>query len=145
MQKNRSSLGHSRTSVQKIAVKRTLSIAMLTVFFSALLLGVHAAVVTKVDIAHALYPTTTTVLLGVAQFLSSFLMLRRYRENGFLLGSGSALVVFLFLMLLSSISLGGKFTPAALTKLVIVVCAGGLGGILGVNTAEKSRKKRRLS
>ena len=101
-----------------------------------------AAVLSRANLpAYAAMPLSTlAVCLGAG--VSGFLLVRRQRQNGLLLG---ALVGLLFFgCLVCAAWLDGLREPGALffIKLLSLVCAGAAGGYGGLLSSEKKKRRR---
>ena len=83
-----------------------------------------------------LMATLTFVFGGITAGLISSGM---SREKGLLMGMVCGICLFAILSLASLMVYGGDFGIAALTKLVAVLLAGSIGGVVGVNKRKKCR------
>lgn len=88
------------------------------------------------ETAVTLMATLTFVFGGITAGLISSGM---SREKGLLMGMVCGICLFAILSLASLMVYGGDFGIAALTKLVAVLLAGSIGGVVGVNKRKKCR------
>lgn len=121
-------------------IKESLKTGALAVVIAGVLLCIAAAVICRVDVPHTALQPVTTALAASAAFLSTLLTAKRSRSSGLAMGAATGLVLFAAVFFLSSV-LGNRDIGAQfLTKLIAVLCAGGLGGMLSKHNAQQKTK-----
>lgn len=79
-------------------------------------------------------------ICAIGAFLAGYVAVRIYKSKGMLYGMAAGLLLFLIILLCSSIILkGGTITMMAFIKGILMVLLGAIGGIFGVN----KRKRRK--
>ncbi len=134
--------GKSRSAKQtsgKKYVKQCAAVVLLTVIIYAVLLALAAFVVSRVNTPHSLFGTLSTGCIGASHFFSAFAISKRRKENGLITGAASGVLLFMIIALIGAIIKRGMLSLNALVKLVILVCTGAMGGMLGVNSSVKKR------
>lgn len=107
---------------------------------SLILLAVFSFIMTIRDFSGGTVSTLTIIAVAAGCFLGGFITAKIYGKSGLILGCITGLCMFLVLMAAglaieqAGLSLSGVF------KLVVSVAAGGIGGIMGVNSHTNSRK-----
>ena len=108
--------------------------------FCALLLVICAFVVVSSEhLPQPLIQPIIVVISAAGAFLCGCVSARISKERGLLYGSFSALLLFLLLYLAGFTAVGEPMTPETLTRGLIMVIAGAIGGVLVVN--RRSKKK----
>ena len=88
-------------------------------------------------------PTSAAyILLQIAgafsAFAGSYIAVRIYKEKGLIVGVLTALMIFVVIFVTGLITCTENISVMSVTKLVALLCAGSLGGIISVN------KKKRI-
>ncbi|MEG1016529.1 MAG: TIGR04086 family membrane protein [Oscillospiraceae bacterium] len=104
-----------------------------SVVVAAILFAVCAVVITKVDLPRQLLQPISTVLTACSTLLSTFFMGKKRRKNGLVLGISVGGAVFFVVLLLFAIFGDKQITSQLLFKLLALLSAGGVGGIIGVS------------
>ena len=107
-----------------------------------ILLFLFSFAFSRANISPAAVVPLTVVSLCISCFVAGFLCGRMTRKNGLIVGIICGFSVFLLFSLVGLLSIGGAIGVLALTKLVLALIFGAIGGILGVNKLTGSRKKR---
>jgi putative membrane protein (TIGR04086 family) len=121
-------------------LKDGVAVAIGSVIFSLLLLGLCAFIMSAVSIPFQLHQTIATVSVVLALFFSALIIGKRRKQNGLILGFISGFIVFLLLLILTLFLGSREFTIQTVVKLIALLCAGGLGGMVGVQNSQKTRK-----
>lgn len=117
----------------------------ISVILSAALLCVTAVVLATVDLPFDLHQPIATVITALSTMISSFMMGKKRQKSGLILGLSVGGFVFLILFLLSAIFGDQVISMQTVVKFAALICAGGLGGITGVNKAQKPINKAKLN
>ena len=88
-------------------------------------------------------PTNTVYILlqiigALSAFLGGYTAVRIYKSMGLLIGISTAFIMFLIVFIVGLSTSVESVSVLSLTKLVAMLCAGAVGGILSVN------KKKRI-
>lgn len=118
-----------------VAMLKAVTIALLAT--TAVLL-LFSFAMSKKDLPLSLLNPFSALMLALSCFVAGYLAARKLRARGLAVGAGCGLVIFL-LLLLASVQNEFAVGMTAAVKLVIALCSGAIGGILGVNA--KSRRK----
>ena len=98
-----------------------------------LLLLLMAAVIQRVDVPRGAALPLAVVAAAVGAFAGGLTAALISRQRGLLLGAISGLVLFLLVLLAGLARYAAVDGPTALLKAVVLVVAGAVGGVLGVN------------
>jgi putative membrane protein (TIGR04086 family) len=79
------------------------------------------------------------VICGLGALLSGYLCVRISRKNGLLFGFLAALLLFLLMLLVSAAAIQEPLTQQSLLRGLLMVIAGAIGGVIGVNKKSKRR------
>lgn len=102
------------------------------------LLAVSALVVSKTGaLPRGSLLLLTTILTALASFAGGLFLSLLFKEKGLLLGLLCGAVLSLGIALVSVLAYGNDFTAASVAKLLAILTAGAIGGILGVNRRKK--------
>ena len=99
-----------------------------------LLLSVAAIAITKIDFAYSALDPVTSAIVAISAAFSGFVASRLFKENGLIWGISAGIVISAFIIAAALYTDSFKISSVLLTKIVISVVAGAMGGILGVNT-----------
>ena len=78
-------------------------------------------------------------ICGLGALLSGYLCVRISRKNGLLFGFLAALLLFLLMLLVSAAAIQEPFTQQSVLRGLVMVIAGAIGGVIGVNKKSKRR------
>jgi putative membrane protein (TIGR04086 family) len=104
-----------------------------TVAVSALILA--SLLVTWTSVSESALPTITYIVNLAATLTGAFVAARRSRERGWYYGGLTGLLYSLLITILGFMILSASFSFASLVQIAILSIIGGLGGVIGVNTA----------
>lgn len=113
---------------------------LVATMLSAAILVVLALVISNINISFTLHQTLTTVGAALSLLFAARFVAKRRQQNGLFLGLITGFLFFFLVFLLSLASPSGALSAQMAVKLAVFVCAGALGGILGVSAATKPRK-----
>lgn len=97
------------------------------------MLLLSAALVKSVDVPRAAITPLAIVAAAVGAFLAGLTAAAIARRRGLLVGALCGLLLFLLILLAGFTRFGGVSGTTSLIKLAVLLVAGGLGGVLGVN------------
>lgn len=103
------------------------------IVFSSLLIFVMAGILSIGHIPSAVIEPMVLVALAVGGILGGFLSGKTAKEKGFFCGMLSGILFFLVVWCCGGILGIGDFSMKAVLKSAILILAGILGGIIGVN------------
>lgn len=98
-----------------------------------LLLLLMALAIGSVDIPRRLVLPLAIAAGAVAAFLAGLVAARLSGKNGLLLGLTCGLLLFLLILIAGFVRYTGVDTGVSAVKLAVLLVAGGVGGVLGVN------------
>ena len=117
----------------KVVVKFIL-FALFCICSLLLLLSIAAIAITKIDFTYGALDPVTSAIVAVSSVFSGFVTSRVFKENGLIWGISAGIVISVFIIAAAVYTSSFKISTVLLTKLVIALIAGAMGGILGVNT-----------
>lgn len=129
----RNSDNKSLASILKGSVK---GIAFSVIIFFVLI-AIFALFISKTDVSDTIIEVLTLFALGVASFFCAFLNQKKTKQRGIIIGAISAAEIFLLIFIIGLFGNNGVFTALMLKKLLTVLLAGVLGGILSANSKKK--------
>ena len=82
------------------------------------------------------------VMAGVSfsAFAGSYTAVRIYKEKGLIVGIITSLLIFIIIFITGLLNCTDNVSVMSLTKLIAVLCAGALGGIVSVNKKKRIRR-----
>lgn len=104
---------------------------------SAILIFMLAAALSIGDIPAMLFSPLTVIILALGGFAGGFASSKISGEKGIFCGAASGTVYFLLVWLFGAFFEYSGFGTAALIKSVMIIIAGALGGIIGVNNVKR--------
>lgn len=104
-------------------------------------IAVAALIFSSVDFNESAVGTVAVISSAIGCFLAAYFVAKYLRSRGMIVGAAVGGIAFLFIFTTGLIA-GEAVTLRALYKMAILVCAGALGGSLGVLKKEKTRKHR---
>ncbi|MBR5501547.1 MAG: TIGR04086 family membrane protein [Oscillospiraceae bacterium] len=119
--------------------KHTATGCIISTLLTAVLFAAESFVALQLDPPHDIYGTLATAGAVISQLMGCFAAAKKRGKNGLLLGVAAAAAVALVYAAVG-IFMGGEFPQQAAAKMAALLCAGGIGGILGVNTGRKTPK-----
>lgn len=121
-------------NAQGISISKSLKALFLSVVLSILSVGIFSIFVFFFNISDRTISTIVLLLSALSVFFASFVLAKNCEKNGLLNGLFLAGLYFLVLIGLSLLLNGSvSFDFSNLLRLLSVIAAGALGGILGIN------------
>ena len=111
-----------------------ISILFLTVATLGFFLCLVAFVIIRIDTPEYILIPLTTVILTFSSFLDSFLLAKVLKENGIAIGILTGIFFAVFIIAIALYYNTFCISNILITKILAVVLAGAVGGIIGVNT-----------
>lgn len=118
-------------------LKSTVKGIAFSVLIFFVLIAIFAIVVSKTDVSDIVIQVLTLTALGIASFFCSFINQRKTKQRGIVIGAISGAEIFLIIFVLGLFGNNGVFTALMLKKMLTVLLAGILGGILSANSKKK--------
>ncbi len=121
---------------QKFLKKFALSTAIgagIGILSSAMLVFLMAAALTVGDVPAMLISPITVLFLAFGSFFGGFASARISGEKGIVCGAVSGIIYFVIVWAAGAFFENYGFGMAALIKAIMIIIAGSLGGIIGVN------------
>ena len=97
-------------------------------------ISLTAFIITKTDFSYELLNPVTSAISAVSSFVCGFMISRWFKEKGLFCGIFAALVLSLFLCILSLYYSSFEISRMFVIKTSIIFVSGSAGGITGVNT-----------
>ncbi len=129
----RSSDNKNFASILKGTVKGI--VFSMIIFF--VLIAVFAIIISKTDVSDTVVEVLTLFALGVASFFCAFINQKKTKQRGIVIGAISGAEIFIIIFIVGLFGTNGVFTLLMLKKLLTVMLAGVLGGILSANSKKK--------
>ncbi|MBQ3008557.1 MAG: TIGR04086 family membrane protein [Oscillospiraceae bacterium] len=98
------------------------------------LLCVTAFIIVRIDTPEYILIPLTTCLLTFSSFLDSLFLAKVFKENGIIIGISIGIIFVLIIIMLAICNQSFAVTAMFATKVISIMMAGMLGGILGVNS-----------
>lgn len=117
--------------------------AALSAEITAALISAASVLISKIDISSALYEPVTTAIMAVGTLSAAYIISKKRRADGLALGATAGALLFCALALTAAVFTERGITSQALVKLLALVSAGGIGGVLGVSAKSKAKKLAR--
>lgn len=111
-----------------------IAIAIL-IFF--VLIAVFAIIISKTDVSDTIIEVLTLFALGVASFFCAFINQKKTKQRGIVIGAISGVEIFIVIFIIGLFGNNGVFTLLMVKKLLTVILASILGGILSANSKKK--------
>lgn len=100
---------------------------------SAILIFLLAAALSVGNVPATLFSPLTVIILAAGGFLGGFASSKISGEKGIFCGAASGIVCFFLIWIFGAFFDSYGFGTAALIKSIMIIVAGALGGIIGVN------------
>ena len=100
---------------------------------SAILIFLMAAALTVGNVPAMIISPVTVIFLAFGSFVGGFSSARFSEEKGFLCGAFSGVIFFMAAWISGAFFDSFGFGTAAIIKATMIIIAGSLGGIIGVN------------
>ncbi|MDF2567700.1 MAG: hypothetical protein K0R90_1156 [Oscillospiraceae bacterium] len=104
-------------------------------------LVVFAFIMAYKDIPQSLISTMAVVAAGLGGFVSGFTSAKLAKNRGLFIGAVTGVIISVVILLSATMVLKESIGILALTKFVVVIVSASIGGIMGVNSRQKRRKK----
>lgn len=99
----------------------------------AIVLGAFAFIMSKIELPQGVEDAFSVLALGLGCLSSGFVAGKILRSGGLINGGKCGLLIFIVILIFSLFS--GSFTGTLfLTKLIICLISGAIGGVIGVNS-----------
>ena len=139
MGKISASLRQNQTPLKEFLIHCAIASAV-SVGLTAAFVAVFALVRMNVSLPFAAHQPVTTVLACLAALISAFNVAKKRQKSGLILGVATGGATFLIILILSAIILKLPASEQVIVKLIALISAGGLGGLLGVSKKNKPKK-----
>ncbi|MBR5273053.1 MAG: TIGR04086 family membrane protein [Clostridia bacterium] len=120
-----------------LILKGTIKGFIFAVLIFFILIAVFAIIISKTDVSDAVIQVMTLASLGISSFVSAFINQNKTKQRGIVIGSISATEIFLVIFIVALFGNNGVFNFLMLKKLIVILFAGLLGGILSANKKKK--------
>ncbi|MBE6877556.1 MAG: TIGR04086 family membrane protein [Ruminococcaceae bacterium] len=121
-----------KTDIIKTII-RFLIISLLCIITVIFLFCIAAIIISRINFSYEILAPVTTAVLAVAATFDGFLISRWYKENGLIWGVFAGVVIFMYIVFTSLNYDVFDISNQFITKLITVISAGAIGGIIGVN------------
>ncbi len=112
---------------------------VLSLIVAAIMLMVSALILTLGSLSESIAFPLSSLSLGVGCFFGSRYTAKKLQEKGYLCGIINGGILFLLNTIVSIIINGFSFTIISLIRFTIVMLAGIIGGITGINSGTTGR------
>ncbi len=109
------------------------------ILITAALIGIFGVIMYLLELDKNLSPVLATVSLGFGTFAAAFVIGKKLKKRGILIGFLTGVTAFLLVTVISLAVDKGGITVNTLFHFIILLLSGLIGGISGVNN-NKSRK-----
>lgn len=82
------------------------------------------------------------VIGALSAFVGSYIAVRIYKEYGLFIGLLTAFLIYLVVLIVGLSTCSEPLSMLSLTKLVAMLCAGAIGGVLSVNKRKNVKRYR---
>ena len=114
--------------------------AALSAAITAALISAAAMLISKIDVSVTLYEPITTAIIAAGTLSAAYITCKKRRTDGLAVGAAAGALLFCALALTAAVFTERGVTSQALVKLLALVSAGGIGGVLGVSAKTKVKK-----
>lgn len=122
-------------------IKPILSAAFISIFSIAILTFIFSLALTKIDIPFGLISPISIAIIGISNFIGSFISSKRFGKKGLFIGLSASITLFIIMLLVNLSMQPSGFGTVAVIKGIVTLFAGILGGVLGVNGKSKAKFK----
>ena len=105
-----------------------------------IVLCVMALVLSVKDIPTTAISAMSSTAAGIGAFVAGFAAAKLYKKRGAIIGASSGAILFIVIFIASLIIAGAELTVTVLLRLVLMLLAAAVGGIIAVNM--RGRKKK---
>lgn len=126
----------------KIKILKSVLIGMIVgIFMASLLIFLLSLVLIKTgQLPMNTVYITLQVIGALSAFMGSYVAVRVYKEYGMLLGLLTSFLIYLVILAVGLSTCSEPLSMLSLTKLIAMLCAGAVGGILSVNKRKNIKK-----
>lgn len=116
-------------------IRKIMKGSIVSIIITLIMLLIFSIILTYTKLSENTIPTVTIIITAISIIIGGSLATYNIKKNGILNGGLVGLIYILFIYLLSSI-ITKNFSMNSYSIIMIIssVLAGGLGGIIGVNT-----------
>lgn len=116
-------------------ILKILSLALVCLITVGLFFCITSAAICHIDFSYETIPAIIAAILGISSAVSGFVTSRLMKENGLIWGIISGVIILTVLCIFSICC--GTFALSAdfITKTLILIISGSIGGIIGVNVS----------
>ena len=118
-------------------LKGTIKGIAFAVLIFLVLIAMFAIIISKTDVSDTIVEILTMFALGVASFFCAFINQKKTKQRGIVVGAISGVEVSIIILIIGLFGSNGVFTLLMLKKLLTVLLASILGGILSANSKKK--------
>ena len=115
-------------------ISNLVTIVFICIITVSVLFCISAFAVSKIDFSYETLPAVIAAILAVSSAFDGFLISKLLKENGLFWGVFVGLIIFAVLIIISLYYSTFNVTTNLLTRFAILVTAGAIGGVVGVNT-----------
>lgn len=119
--------------------KNIASSVLIGLIVFAVLLPLFALVVTLLDLNISSTGPLASICIGISSAASGFIAAKKNNSKGLLLGSICGFIIFAIVKIIALLINPAGITLITLIHLTIIMLAGCIGGILGVNSNNKRK------
>ncbi len=105
-----------------------------------IVLCVMALVLSVKDIPTTAISAMSSTAAGIGAFVAGFAAAKLYKKRGAIIGAAAGAILFIVIFIASLIIAGAELTVTVLLRLVLMLLAAAVGGIIAVNM--RGRKKK---
>lgn len=139
MGKLKSVVIQNKTPIREFAGQCGLA-CMIASIMTLALLGVLAAIRININMPFSAHQPLTTILAASSTLAAAYMVSKKRKRTGLVLGACTGFFAFVLVTVLSVIILGEAASGQIYVKLVALVSAGGLGGLIGASKGSKQKK-----
>lgn len=101
---------------------------------TALLIATSLFILKKGCIPYEILETVMLISTVISSFVSGFIAGKIHHKNGLLFGTAAGFTLFVIIFFGGLIAVGESVSLLTFTRALLMILAGGFGGILGVNS-----------
>jgi len=122
-----------KSDILKTVIKFLL-ISLFCFITVTILLCITALVISRINFSYEILTPIVAAVLALTAVFDGFLISRWFKENGLIWGVLSGLIIILLLLIFSLKYNTFEISSQLITKSLVTITAGAIGGIIGVNT-----------
>lgn len=112
---------------------------ILGLIISFVILVLLAVLLSVQDIPASAAPPLATTAAGVGAFFAGFTAAKLYHKQGMMIGGLTGFVLFILLFITSLVVASGSLTFLSFIKLLLMLLASAIGGVLALNVGGKRK------